>query len=181
VKNGLPETVQKSLDVVRVTGNNAVHPGQMDAADVNAAASLFALVNVIVEYMHAQDDRWRQIAKTDHVTWYADMTRRSTETVTTLNPNALEKPLEKVTARVVWVKKVYAKPQTGAGGKEYDTVVLQYFVDCKKHRWARGQWLARGSDGSVVESGDDSQIPVPFTEVVPETVGEEAMNAMCKL
>lgn len=53
VSKGLPATVQKSLDVVRVTGNNAVHPGQIDTDDVKVVASLFELINVITEYMIA--------------------------------------------------------------------------------------------------------------------------------
>jgi hypothetical protein len=51
VKAGLPSRVQQSLDIVRVTGNNAVHPGQLDVNDVSVAGQLFVLVNVIVEYM----------------------------------------------------------------------------------------------------------------------------------
>ncbi len=51
VKKGLPPTVQQSLDVVRVVGNNAVHPGQIDVDDAEVAGSLFGLINVIVEYM----------------------------------------------------------------------------------------------------------------------------------
>jgi Domain of unknown function (DUF4145) len=47
---GLPLQVQQALDVVRVTGNNAVHPGMLDADDVETAAQLFPLLNVIVEY-----------------------------------------------------------------------------------------------------------------------------------
>ncbi|WP_312589485.1 DUF4145 domain-containing protein [Comamonas terrigena] len=50
VENGLPSRIQKALDVVRVTGNNAVHPGQLDANDVEVAEQLFPLVNFIVEY-----------------------------------------------------------------------------------------------------------------------------------
>ncbi|MCP4262123.1 MAG: DUF4145 domain-containing protein [Planctomycetes bacterium] len=57
VANGLPVQVQKALDVVRVTGNNAVHPGQIDTNDVDIAASLFPLVNVIVEYMIEMPNR----------------------------------------------------------------------------------------------------------------------------
>jgi Domain of unknown function (DUF4145) len=51
VKIGLPPRVQQSLDIVRVTGNNAVHPGQIDVDDEQVVASLFTLLNIIVEYM----------------------------------------------------------------------------------------------------------------------------------
>ena len=50
VAGGLPSQIQQALDVVRVTGNNAVHPGQLDANDTRVAEQLFPLVNVIVEY-----------------------------------------------------------------------------------------------------------------------------------
>lgn len=51
VKKGLPVTVQKALDSVRVIGNEAVHPGQIDTDDPETVGKLFELVNVIVEYM----------------------------------------------------------------------------------------------------------------------------------
>jgi hypothetical protein len=50
VSDGLPSQIQQALDVVRVTGNSAVHPGQLDANDPEVAAQLFPLLNVIVEY-----------------------------------------------------------------------------------------------------------------------------------
>jgi hypothetical protein len=53
VKKGLPELVQQSLDIVRVTGNEAVHPGQIDTDDIETVAKLFELVNIIIEYMIA--------------------------------------------------------------------------------------------------------------------------------
>lgn len=53
VKKGLPEIVQQSLDIVRVTGNDAVHPGQIDTDDPETVKQLFALTNIIVEYMIA--------------------------------------------------------------------------------------------------------------------------------
>lgn len=51
VKKGLPEQVQKSLDIVRVIGNNAVHPGQIDVDDTEVAGKLFILLNLITDYM----------------------------------------------------------------------------------------------------------------------------------
>lgn len=52
VKKGLDERVQQALDVVRVIGNNAVHPGQVDLRDDRATAeNLFRLVNLIAERM----------------------------------------------------------------------------------------------------------------------------------
>ena len=52
VKKGLAVKIQKALDVVRVTGNGAVHPGQIDLNDTpETANTLFVLVNLIVEAM----------------------------------------------------------------------------------------------------------------------------------
>jgi hypothetical protein len=52
VKNGLPRGVQRALDIVRVIGNEAVHPGQIDLRDTpETAIALFGLVNLISEKM----------------------------------------------------------------------------------------------------------------------------------
>lgn len=49
-EKGLDPSVQRALDIVRVVGNNAVHPGKLDISDDRATAvSLFDLVNFIVE------------------------------------------------------------------------------------------------------------------------------------
>ncbi len=53
VKKGLPLIVQQSLDIVRVTGNDAVHPGQIDTDNPETVGQLFDLVNIIIEYMIA--------------------------------------------------------------------------------------------------------------------------------
>lgn len=50
VKKGLETEVQQALDVVRVIGNHAVHPGLIDLKDDKATAiTLFGLVNMIVD------------------------------------------------------------------------------------------------------------------------------------
>jgi len=49
-KDMISPAVQKALDVVRVVGNNAVHPGEISFDDDGGIATkLFGLVNVIVE------------------------------------------------------------------------------------------------------------------------------------
>jgi hypothetical protein len=52
VRKGLPVRVQKALDIVRVIGNEVVHPGQIDLNDnPEIAQKLFSLVNIITEEM----------------------------------------------------------------------------------------------------------------------------------
>lgn len=44
--------IQKALDILRVIGNESVHPGQIDMKDnVEVATSLFSLLNTIVSVM----------------------------------------------------------------------------------------------------------------------------------
>jgi len=55
VKKGLPEKMQRALDSVRVIGNNAVHPGQIDLKDdIDTAQKLFVFVNIICDMMITQ-------------------------------------------------------------------------------------------------------------------------------
>ncbi|EKE05586.1 MAG: hypothetical protein ACD_19C00201G0002 [uncultured bacterium] len=55
VKKGLPVKVQQSLDIVRVIGNDAVHPGQIDLTDdIETATKLFVLINFITDVMITQ-------------------------------------------------------------------------------------------------------------------------------
>lgn len=55
VQRGLNPLVQRALDVVRVIGNEAVHPGELDLRDDQATAmQLFGLVNLIAEAMITQ-------------------------------------------------------------------------------------------------------------------------------
>jgi hypothetical protein len=50
--------MQQALDAVRVIGNEAVHPGELDLSDdVETASSLFGLVNIIAEEMISRKKR----------------------------------------------------------------------------------------------------------------------------
>lgn len=50
VQQGLSDTVQQALDALRVVGNNAVHPGELDLQDdMETAIALFDCMNLIVE------------------------------------------------------------------------------------------------------------------------------------
>ncbi|MFA5877713.1 MAG: DUF4145 domain-containing protein [Candidatus Paceibacterota bacterium] len=61
VKKGLPKKIQQALDSLRVIGNNAVHPGQMDLKDDKETANaLFQLLNIVVDTMITQP---RQISE----------------------------------------------------------------------------------------------------------------------
>jgi len=51
VKSGLSPIVQQAMDTVRITGNEAVHPGEINLDDDRElASSLFIFVNLIAEY-----------------------------------------------------------------------------------------------------------------------------------
>lgn len=55
VQKGLDPQVQKAMDVLRVVGNESVHPGQIDLeADDELLPALFNLVNIIVEQVIAR-------------------------------------------------------------------------------------------------------------------------------
>jgi hypothetical protein len=55
VAKGLPPRIQKALDSVRVIGNEAVHPGELDLKDdAETATAIFSLLNMIVDVMITQ-------------------------------------------------------------------------------------------------------------------------------
>ena len=61
VSKGLPETMQQALDSVRVIGNNAVHPGQIDLKDdIDTAYKLFGFVNIIAEMLISQPKKIKE-------------------------------------------------------------------------------------------------------------------------
>jgi hypothetical protein len=54
-EKNLPVRIQKALDSLRVIGNEAVHPGELDLKDdINTALALFRVLNVIVHEMIIQ-------------------------------------------------------------------------------------------------------------------------------
>ena len=64
VSEGLNQHIQRALDTVRVIGNNAVHPGQIDLRDDREIAlSLFAFVNLIVDKMISEPKRIEEAYK----------------------------------------------------------------------------------------------------------------------
>lgn len=55
MKKGLPSKIQKALDIVRVVGNDSVHPGLIDINDdPDIVNKLFQLINLIAEAMITQ-------------------------------------------------------------------------------------------------------------------------------
>lgn len=58
VAKGLDVTIQQALDIVRVVGNEAVHPGALDLKDDRATAlELFELINIIAEQRISMPNR----------------------------------------------------------------------------------------------------------------------------
>lgn len=55
VKEGLPIKIQQALDILRVVGNNAVHPGEIKFDEnPDLPYKLFPLANLICDYMITQ-------------------------------------------------------------------------------------------------------------------------------
>lgn len=62
VRAGLPVQVQQALDVVRVVGNNAVHPGELSPEDVASVADqLFVATNFIVQNQITQPNELKSM------------------------------------------------------------------------------------------------------------------------
>jgi hypothetical protein len=62
VEKGLPKRIQKALDAVRVIGNEAVHPGEINLNDnPEIVGSLFQIIDIIV------DDRITQPREIDEL------------------------------------------------------------------------------------------------------------------
>ena len=61
VKAGLDENIQKSLDALRVVGNNAVHTGQIDINESIDVQALFRLINLIANKLITEPKELNEI------------------------------------------------------------------------------------------------------------------------
>lgn len=87
VADGLDTRVQKSLDVVRVIGNSAIHPARIDAGDlVQHTSTLFRLVNEIAEEMIGKPKRLDEL--------YESLPEAQHEHIDFRNRKALEKAVK---------------------------------------------------------------------------------------
>lgn len=80
VKAGLNPRVQQALDIVRVIGNEAVHPGQINLNDSpETAQRLFRLVNVIARQMITEPNEINALFDSLPQTARDGIARRDTE------------------------------------------------------------------------------------------------------
>lgn len=61
VKKGLDPMIEQSLDIVRVTGNNAVHPGMIKFDDVSDVQPLFELINLIADSLLTRPKKVKEL------------------------------------------------------------------------------------------------------------------------
>ena len=75
VKKGLPSYIQKELDIVRVVGNYAVHPGliSFDVDNKETASKLMCLVNNITSQMITQKEKIEA--------WYEELPKDKKEAI----------------------------------------------------------------------------------------------------
>lgn len=61
VKEGIGQQIQQALDIVRVTGNHAVHPGEIIFEDTTDVQALFNLINMITVILITQPNQIQEI------------------------------------------------------------------------------------------------------------------------
>ena len=53
--------IEQSLDIVRVTGNYAVHPGGIDFEDASEVQPLFELINLIADSLLTRPKKVKEL------------------------------------------------------------------------------------------------------------------------
>ena len=61
VKEGIGQQIQQALDIVRVTGNHAVHPGEIIFDDATDVQALFNLINMVAVILITQPKQIQEI------------------------------------------------------------------------------------------------------------------------
>lgn len=61
VEKGLDPKIQQALDILRVTGNNAIHPGKIEFTDDTDIYHLFTLINVIADSLISQPEQIKKM------------------------------------------------------------------------------------------------------------------------
>ena len=62
VKKGLSEVIQEALDTLRITGNQAVHPGELNLDEnVDLVESLFWILNFIIEETYSKKRKMKEL------------------------------------------------------------------------------------------------------------------------
>jgi hypothetical protein len=83
VEQGLRVDVQKASDIVRLTGNDAVHPGDINAGDPETVMPLFDLVNFIADDLISRPNRlesfWQTIPE-EKRNWVEDRDKATDDT-----------------------------------------------------------------------------------------------------
>ncbi|WP_275451912.1 DUF4145 domain-containing protein [Clostridium botulinum] len=75
VSKGLPREVQQALDIIRVTGNDSVHPGEINLEDnEDMVIKLFSILNFIVDKLIVEPKEMEEVFN-----WLPDSKKRAIE------------------------------------------------------------------------------------------------------
>lgn len=61
VKEGISQQIQQALDIVRVTGNHAVHPGEIIFDDTTNVQAIFELINIIADELITRPEKLQSL------------------------------------------------------------------------------------------------------------------------
>lgn len=78
----------------------------------------------------------------------------------------------------VWIKSAHLPPAKTASGKPYAWAILRYKIDCFANTLARQQSTLYEASGAVLDTSDT---PRAASQVVPESMGEALLKAICSL